>query len=99
MARRRSRGARKLPPDVKWTSVLRRIPVFEPVQYLVARGLEGDVCAFMLHPDAKPITLETRSGRVMTVAPRDLFLATPGYRESTRWVVGAVPEGGLIPGN
>jgi hypothetical protein len=34
----------------------------------------------------------------MTLAPRDLFLATPGYRESTRWVVGGLPDGGLVPG-
>lgn len=33
----------------------------------------------------------------MTVVPGDVFLAAPGYRESTRWVVGRVPEGGLVP--
>jgi hypothetical protein len=35
----------------------------------------------------------------MMLAPGDVFLATPGYRESTRWVVGGIPEGGLVPGN
>ncbi len=35
----------------------------------------------------------------MTIAPGDVFLGTPGHRESTRWVVGSVPEGGLLPGN
>jgi hypothetical protein len=34
----------------------------------------------------------------MTLVPGDVFLATPGYRESTRWVVGGVPDGGLVPG-
>jgi hypothetical protein len=51
----------------------------------------------MLAPDAKPIVVEAVSGRAMTLAPKDIFLATPGYRESTRWVVGGVPRGGLKP--
>ncbi|KRQ03555.1 hypothetical protein ACNJX9_20005 [Bradyrhizobium sp. DASA03076] len=34
----------------------------------------------------------------MAVLPGDVFLATPGHRESTRWVVGGVPKEGLIPG-
>jgi hypothetical protein len=25
-------------------------------------------------------------------------LGTPGHRESTRWVVGGIPDGGLVPG-
>ena len=33
----------------------------------------------------------------MTLVPGDVFLATPGYRESTRWVVGEVPDRGLVP--
>jgi hypothetical protein len=33
----------------------------------------------------------------MTLVPGDVFLAAPGYRESTRWVVGEVPDGGLVP--
>jgi len=43
--------------------------------------------------------LESVSGRAMTVVPGDFFLATPGHRESTRWVVGCVPSGGLLPGS
>ncbi|HTB43257.1 MAG TPA: hypothetical protein VK741_06495 [Acetobacteraceae bacterium] len=35
----------------------------------------------------------------MTIAPGDVFLGTPGHRESTRWVVGSVPDGGLVPGS
>jgi hypothetical protein len=35
----------------------------------------------------------------MTLAPGDLFLGTTGYRESTRWVVGGTPKGGLVPGH
>jgi hypothetical protein len=35
----------------------------------------------------------------MAVAPGDIFLATAGYRESTRWVSGGIPAGGLIPGD
>jgi hypothetical protein len=34
----------------------------------------------------------------MALAPGDFFLATPGHRESTRWVVGSVPPDGLVPG-
>jgi hypothetical protein len=33
----------------------------------------------------------------MSVLPGDIFLATPGHRESTRWVVGGVPIEGLLP--
>jgi hypothetical protein len=35
----------------------------------------------------------------MMLAPGDVFLGTTGYRESTRWVVGGVPDGGLAPGS
>ena len=35
----------------------------------------------------------------MTIEPGDVFLGTPGHRESTRWVVGSVPDGGLVPGD
>ena len=35
----------------------------------------------------------------MMLAPGDVFLATAGYRESTRWVVGGIPDGGLVPGS
>jgi hypothetical protein len=50
-----------------------------------------------LASEAAPIVLESTSGRAMTLAPGDFFLGTPGHRESTRWVVGCVPSGGLLP--
>ncbi|MEH2552083.1 hypothetical protein V1283_008728 [Bradyrhizobium sp. AZCC 2262] len=53
---------------------------------------------FELTEQAAPIILESVSGRAMTLVPGDLFLGTPGHRESTRWVVGRVPPGGLRPG-
>ncbi len=62
-------------------------------------GLEGDVGAFALASGAAPLSAEAVTGRAMTIAPGDVFLGTPGHRESTRWVVGSVPEGGLLPGN
>jgi hypothetical protein len=61
--------------------------------------LEGDVCAFALASGAAPLSAEAVTGRAMTIAPGDVFLGTPGHRESTRWVVGSVPDGGLLPGN
>jgi hypothetical protein len=33
----------------------------------------------------------------MMLAPGDVFLGTAGFRESTRWVVGGIPDGGLVP--
>jgi hypothetical protein len=34
----------------------------------------------------------------MMLLPGDLFLGTPGHRESPRWVVGGIPKHGLLPG-
>jgi len=62
-------------------------------------GSEGDVCAFELPRNASPITVESPTGRMMAIAPGDAFLATPGFRESRRWAVGGIPEGGLVPGD
>jgi hypothetical protein len=62
-------------------------------------GSEGDVCVFELSPDAAAITIEAVTGRALLIAPGDRFLGTAGHRESTRWVVGIIPEGGLVPGN
>ncbi|HUA78432.1 MAG TPA: hypothetical protein VMA86_12245, partial [Acetobacteraceae bacterium] len=87
-----------LATDTKRASVLRRVPVLEASRYVAAPGLEGDVCVFELSQDAAPIVVEAPSGRHVMVAPGDRFLAAPGYRESTRWVVGGVPDGGLVPG-
>jgi len=88
-----------LPGNVKRTSVLRRVPLLEAVRFRSKHGSEGDVCTFELARDAFPITVESPAGRTMEVVPGETFLATPGYRESTRWVSGNVPAGGLIPGD
>lgn len=66
--------------------------------YAETAAQEGDVGLFELTAETEPVVLESSSGRAMTIAPGDLFLATPGHRESTRWVVGCIPSGGLLPG-
>jgi hypothetical protein len=88
---------RSLPANVKRTSVLRRVPPVEEIRYRAERGQEGDICAFELPRDAFAITVEAPGGRAMTIAPGDVFLATPGYREATRSVTGRIPAGGLVP--
>jgi hypothetical protein len=88
-----------LPANVKRTSVLRRVPPLEAIRLRSECGSEGDVCAFELARDVFPITVESPTGRMMAIAPGDTFLATPGYRESTRWVSGSIPAGGLVPGD
>jgi hypothetical protein len=85
-------------PDTKRTSVLRRVPPMDHAYCVAVAGLEGDVCAFELPAEALPIVVEDVSGRSLMLAPGDSFLATPGHRESTRWVVGGIPVGGLVPG-
>lgn len=62
-------------------------------------GLEGDICVFELASDAAALAIEAVTGRALVIAPGDRFLGTAGYRESTRWVVGHIPEGGLVPGS
>ena len=84
--------------DLKKTSVLRRVPPLGRARYRAIPAREGDVCLFKLGATAAPIVVEAVSGRFMTVVPGDVFVAAPGYRESTRWVVGRVPDGGLVPG-
>jgi hypothetical protein len=88
-----------LPASVKRTSALRRVPPLEEIWFRPECGGEGDVCAFELPRDAFPILVESPTGRVMTIAPGDTFLATPGYRQARIWAVGSVPTGGLVPGN
>jgi hypothetical protein len=88
-----------LPASVKRTSALRRIPPLQGTRFRPEYGSEGDICAFELPRGASPITVESSAGRVTTIAPGDVFLATPGYRESRRWAVGTIPAGGLVPGN
>jgi len=92
-----ARGA--LAAEPKRASALRRIPLFGRVRYVETAGFEGFVCLFEMADETGPIVLESVSGRAMTVVPGDFFLATPGHRESTRWVVGCVPSGGLLPGS
>jgi hypothetical protein len=84
---------------VKCLSALRRVPRGRSVSVLEQCGLEGEVCAFELPAGAAPLSAESVSGRPLILAPGDLFLGTPGHRESTRWVVGSVPDGGLVPGD
>src|SRR5207247_11477704 len=88
-----------LPANLKRTSALRRVPWLEALRFRSECGTEGDICAFELGRDAIPITVESRTGRMMAIAPGDTFLATPGYRESTRWASGTIPAGGLVPGD
>src|SRR6202166_2491427 len=88
-----------LPANIKRTSVLRRVPPLDLIRLGSAFGCEGDICAFELARDASPITVESPTGRMMTIAPGDVFLGTPGYRAARRWVVGSIPEGGLVPDN
>src|SRR5437870_578691 len=88
-----------LPATVKRSSALRRVPALEAIRFRSQCGGEGDVCAFELAHDGFPITVESPTGRMMTIAPGDTFLATPGYRESTRWISGSIPAGGVVPGD
>jgi hypothetical protein len=89
-----------LPADIKRTSALRRVPSLEVIRFRSEFGGEGDICVFELPRDAPPITAaESPTGRMMTIVPGDVFLATPGYRRARLWAVGGIPEGGLIPGN
>jgi len=87
------------PANLKRTSALRRVPPLAQIRFRSVCGNEGDVCAFELPRDAAAIRVEAPTGRMMEIAPGDVFLATPGDRESTRWVSGRVPSGGLIPGH
>jgi hypothetical protein len=87
----------RLSAGLKRTSILRRVPPLKTIRIRAASGHEGDVCAFELPRDASPITVEAPTGRMMTIAPGDVFLATPGNRESTRWASGRVPADGLVP--
>jgi hypothetical protein len=87
-----------LPPDIKRTSVLRRVPPLDEIRLRPEPAGEGDVCAFELPLDSVPITVESPVGRMMAIAPGDAFLATPGYLETRRLAVGGIPAGGLVPG-
>ncbi len=90
---------RTLQARYKRTSALRRVRSPGSTRWQALPGPEGCVAAFEFPLEAPPIVVEAPSGRAMTLAPGDIFLATPGHRESTRWVVGRVPEQGLLPGS
>jgi hypothetical protein len=85
-----------LPRNVKTTSVLRRVCLPPELYYVKVHGLEGQVCAFQLATSSK-IFIEAVSGRLQTLLPGDVFLATPGHRESNIVLVGGVPKEGLVP--
>ena len=87
-----------LPPDVKRTSALRRVPPLDNIRLQSERAGEGDVCAFELPRDSAPIVVESTVGRMMAIVPGDVFLATPGWLQTRRMAVGGIPDGGLIPG-
>jgi hypothetical protein len=99
-AGRRRRPSRDITvaAETKRTSVLRRLPPLGATRCVPLSGYEGDVCAFQLAQEDARIVVEAVTGRAMTLAPGDIFLGTPGFRESTRWVVGGVPQGGLVIG-
>ncbi len=84
---------------MKRGSALRRVPASQPMRLVESKGGEGDICVFELLPEAAAITIEDSTGRALLIAPGDRFLGTAGYRESTRWVVGDMPSGGLVPGS
>jgi hypothetical protein len=88
----------RLAPNCKRSSVLRRIPPDAGRFWTVRPGAEGDVGVFRLEESATQLTIEDQWGRMMSLLAGDVFLATPGNRESTRSVVGCVPDGGLLPG-
>ncbi len=90
--------ARTLPPNIKRLSVVRRLPILSTTRYVAVPGFEGNVCAFRLAPRSRSLVVQAACGRAMLLLPGDLFLGTPGYRESPRWSVGGVPKRGLVPG-
>ncbi len=87
-----------LPSNYKRLSTLRRVGDLGGARWTAIPGIEGCVGVFEFPPEATPILVEAASGRSMAIVPGDIFLATPGYRESVRWTVGGVPDGGLVPG-
>ena len=89
--------ASPIPDKIKRISVLRRVPELSSLRLAAVPGREGDVCAFELLPNATPIIVEGVCGRAMTLMPGEMFLATAGHRESTRFVVGGIPKRGLLP--
>lgn len=92
-------NGRDLSLGVKRTSALRRVLLPPEPRFFKAPAFEGDVCAFELaRSQDSPIVVEDVFGRAMTLLPGDIFLGTPGHRESNRILVGGVPKRGLLPG-
>ncbi len=87
-----------LPNSYKRLSTIRRVGELGRARWIAVPGNEGCVGVFQFPREATPLIVEAMSGRSMAIVPGDIFLATPGYRESVRWTVGGVPEGGLVPG-
>jgi hypothetical protein len=87
-----------LPATCKRLSTVRRLSELGSAGWFAIPGHEGCVGVFQFPHEAMPVTVEAMSGRSMAIVPDDIFLATPGYRESVRWTVGGIPEGGLVPG-
>jgi hypothetical protein len=83
--------------DAKRTSVLRRLPALKAMRLRQRRAKEGDVCAFELPASSAPITVESSIGRMMAIAPGDVFLAAPGWVQTRRMAVGGIPADGLVP--
>ena len=101
MARTTVAGLNKggiLPAACKRLSTLRRVGELGAARWIAIPGNEGCLGVFQFPRDATPLIVEAISGRSMAIVPEDFFLATPGYRESVRWTVGGVPDGGLVPG-
>ena len=88
----------RLPAACKRLSALRRVGDLGGAPWRAIPGVEGHAGVFQFPVEATPIIVEAVSGRSMAIVPGDIFLATPGYRESVHWTVGGVPEGGLLPG-
>jgi hypothetical protein len=87
-----------LADDYKQLSVLRRVGELGRARWLATPGDEGNVGVFRFAEETTPVVVEAVSGRSMALVPGDIFLATPGHRESVHWTVGGVPDGGLLPG-
>jgi hypothetical protein len=92
-------GSFELSPGIKRGSAVRRVIVTGALRCCPAPAFEGDVTAFQLPAGSPSVMIESTTGRAMTLVAGDLFLGTPGHRESTRWTVGRVPDAGLEPGS
>jgi hypothetical protein len=67
-----------LPANIKPAPALRRLPRPERIRLQSACGNEGDVCAFELPRDGTPITVESPTGRIVAIAPGEVFFGDAG---------------------